>query len=143
VNFKVPDEGLIYRPLALLVTNYHNTDPIISNVVNALYVNNVGIAANTVYADVGEAAWGGYSDYASWYAALPSMSVPGTEADWLPLAPFPTWNNTSGSPQTAYGYFFTYFPLHTFLLGGGLLQNPVTIPDGHSFTMMPPIFSFL
>lgn len=145
-NFKVPDEGLIYSPVNFLAGIEFIRPPYDETLIWALYTNNYAIIGTSVYADIVEAAWAGYARYsAGRLTGLPAMLSPGTESDCDVAAPYPVFGNTSGAPQTAYGWFLTYAGggPGTLLRAGGLFQNPVTIADGGSFTFRPPIISAL
>lgn len=124
MNQIYPDAGLVQLNLRSLA----------ATVRYRLFTNNATIDRSTVLAGLTEAAWTGY------------INVPLTDVDFtlngvvshvgysiaLPV----NFANSSGSTQTAYGYYVTD-TTNTYLLAVAKFDSPRTILDGTSLQVTP------
>ena len=109
------------------------------NVYMGLFVNNFTPDQSTVMANLTEAAWGGYAGVtlaqASW-----TISVAGHVGLGVQLSPV-SFDNTSGSDQSAYGYFLRD-NLGNVFQATRFDSAPLTRHDGESFVIIPVVGDF-
>lgn len=89
------------------------------------------ILATTVLGDLTEAIWAGYSQQA--ITGLPAATLDGSNrAVSTPTAL--VFGNSSGSSQTAYGYFIVD-STNTYLIAADEFGAPITYPSGVSLSI--------
>jgi hypothetical protein len=123
-----PDQGLPYQLQQILTPG----------VKYRLFANDVMPTLDTVLADLTEAAWPGYGGpiLRNW-ANYTSNGVSGHNG--FAIAPAITFGNTSGVPQSAYGYYVTDpAGSPTKLLAVARFDSaPVVIPNGGTTIVIP------
>jgi hypothetical protein len=120
-----PDQGLVYQLQQVLTAgvNYH------------LFTNNITPGLSTTLSGLTEAAWGGYAAISQSWSNFSTNGVSGHNGFAI-AAPI-NFANSSGSPQSAYGYYVTDSG-NTKLLAVALFDSaPVTEPSGSQFTVVP------
>ena len=99
-----------------------------------LFTNNYTITAATVYSDLTEASWTGYSTVSGLVFDSPPTIV---SAKALSTAsPNPSFGNTSGSTQTYYGWF-CYDPSDVLVAAVNL--GAQTIANGGVYVITPSV----
>jgi hypothetical protein len=120
-----PDEGLIDLLSAIAFAEMYA----------CLFTNNVTIGKSTVYADLVEAAWTGYSRNYLAGASWISLGVAGHVGSMV--YPSIAFSNASGGSVTAYGFFMIPQSGTDLLIAGNFDGAPVTILDGGSYVFIP------
>lgn len=120
-----PDQGLVYQLSQILNTtvNFH------------LYTNNLTPTLSTTLSALTEAAWTGYALVGQNWT---NFTLSGVAAhNGYAIAPPITFNNGSGSTQTAYGYYVTD-SANTILLAVARFDSaPISIPAGGNYPVVP------
>jgi hypothetical protein len=119
-----PDQGLVEW-----LTRMAN-----GNIQVGLYTNALSIDRTVVFASLSEAAWTGYSR-----VILNSGSWTISEVSHLGIAigTPAAFNNGSGSPVTAYGYFFLDNTGALLLAVAQFDAAPITIAAADSYVLIP------
>lgn len=126
MNLVFPDQGLQYWMQQMLATG----------IDLHLFVNNVTITQSTLLSALTEATWTGYAvvplAFGSW-----TFSVAGHTG--IAIAGPQSFSNSSGSAQTAYGWYLTDSGSSMLLAGGQFDGAPVSIPDGGTQIVIPSV----
>lgn len=141
-NGKVADVGLQADADSILGEFSPATPPWTAPMAIGLYVNNVPIVKSTVFADLTEASFTGYSRFVnSVVVTLPTMSAPGGNA--IVTFAHVTFQNTGGTSTVVYGYFVLTYTVFTGsgLFTGKLFDSPITLAPGGTLQVITPIFN--
>lgn len=120
-----PDQGLVFQLSQTLQggVRYH------------LFTNNIVPALGTTLADLVEATWAGYANVLQSWSDYTTTGVSGHNG--FAIAPPINFGNTSGSPQSAYGYYVTDAGITLLLAVAAFDSPPVVIPNGGSESVVP------
>lgn len=106
-----------------------------SNVVYRLFTNNVTPSRASVLSDFTEASWSGYGAITRTWTDYTLHGVSG-DAGYAIAAPI-AFSNSSGSDQTAYGYYVTDSG-NSLVMAAALFDGaPITIPTGQATSVVP------
>ena len=120
-----PDAGLVYQLTQILTpgVRYH------------LFANNFVPTLGSPLSAFTEAAWSGYANVLQNWASYAINGV--SSHSGFAIAPPITFNNSSGAPVNAYGYYVTD-TTNTVLLAAALFDSPpVVIPAGGNTVVIP------
>jgi len=102
-----------------------------------LFVNNHTVTVATILADMSEATWSGYAAVNVAYTDYTIQSVSAHQGTII--APPFSWGNSSGTGQTAYGYFVTQTGSAVLLWAANFDSPPATVPNGGGLATVPII----
>lgn len=100
-----------------------------------LYTNDLAPVPATEWADIVEAAWGGYARAGPLTWSVPVIVA--NRAQSIPTA-LPSFTNTSGAPQTFYGWFVVDPAIPKLVLAVRSADpGPVSLPNGGTYALSP------